>query len=77
MKDNEGSETTEHLAPEEILGVLQAMSADDKIKVIAVERKFLGGTGRQKGELYREALCDALLGKRRCPRKTPMIAFMI
>jgi hypothetical protein len=53
------------------------LSSDDKMKLIAIERKFLGGTGRQKGELYREALCRALLGDRHCPRDVPVIAFLI
>jgi hypothetical protein len=75
--EGEGSATAEHLTAEEVLAAFEALSPDDKMKLIAIERKFLGGTGRQKGELYREALCRALLGERNCPRALPIIAFLI
>jgi hypothetical protein len=71
------SETAEQLSAEEVLAALEALSADDKVKLIAIERKFLGGTGRQQGELYREALCRALLGERHCPRTVPVMAFLV
>ena len=77
MMEGEGSATAEHLTAEEVLAASEALSSDDKMKLIAIERKFLGGTGRQKGELYREALCRALLDERHCPRRVPVIAFLI
>jgi DNA-directed RNA polymerase specialized sigma24 family protein len=75
--EGEVSETAEQLSAEEVLAAFEALSADDKVKLIAIERKFLGGTGRQQGELYREALCRALLGERHCPRTVPVMAFLV
>lgn len=77
VMEGEGSATAEHLTAEEVLAAFEALPPDDKMKLIAIERKFLGGTGRQKGEIYREAICRALLGERHCPRAVPVMAFLI
>lgn len=77
MTEQEGAAAAEHLTAEEVLAAFEALSSDDKMKLIAIERKFLGGTGRQDGELYRDALCRALLDERHCPRDVPVIAFLI
>ena len=77
VMEGERTATAEHLTAEEVLAAFEALSPDDKRKLIVIERKFLGGSGRQRGELYREALCRALLGERHCPRALPIIAFLI
>ena len=65
-----------HLAPEEVLEKLDSLSADDKLRLRLLERRRLGGTDLQEGELYHEAICLVILGDRRCPRGESVIAFM-
>src|SRR6202022_3390240 len=43
-----------HLAPEEVLEKLDSLSADDKLRLRLLERRRLGGTDLQEGELYHE-----------------------
>jgi hypothetical protein len=66
----------EHLAPEEVLKNLESLSAEDKIRLRLVERRRRSGTDFLEGHLYREAICLALLGDRKCPRDVPLIAFL-
>jgi hypothetical protein len=68
---------TEHLAPEEVLEKLDSMSADDKRKLRLIERRRRGGTDFQENELYSEAVCQAVVGERRCPRGESVVAFLI
>ncbi|MCW2282572.1 hypothetical protein M2323_000333 [Rhodoblastus acidophilus] len=65
------------LDAEEAHAAIRSLSADEKGKLMAMEARFLAGTGRQRGELFRESVCRTILGKRRCPRDVPFIAFMI
>jgi hypothetical protein len=67
---------TKHLAPEEVLERLESFSADDKIRLRLIERRRCAGTDFQQGQLYSEAVCRALIGKRRCPIDVPLIAFI-
>ena len=66
----------EHLAPEEVLKKLESLSAEDKIQLRLIERRRRSGTDFLEGHLYREAICLALLGDRKCPRDVPLIAFL-
>ncbi|WP_296710976.1 hypothetical protein [Rhodoblastus sp.] len=70
-------DAVEYLDVQEALAMIHALSADEKAKLIAMDKGQIGGTGRQAGELFREALCRTILGKRRCPRDVPFIAFLI
>jgi DNA-directed RNA polymerase specialized sigma24 family protein len=67
---------TKHLAPEEVLEKLESLSADDKIRLRLIERRRCAGTDFQQGQLYNEAVCRALVGKRRCPVDVPLVAFL-
>jgi DNA-directed RNA polymerase specialized sigma24 family protein len=68
---------SEHLAPEEVLQALDSMSADDKLKLHRLAERRRAGTDFGKGELYREALCQTLLGKRKCPVDVSPVAFLV
>lgn len=65
-----------HLAAEQVLESLDSLSADDKIRLRLIERRRLGGTDFQEGLLYHEAVCQALVGERLCPREVSFVAFL-
>jgi hypothetical protein len=65
-----------HLAPEEVLEKLDSMSADDKRRLRLIERRRRGGTDFQENELYSEAVCQAVVGERNCPRDESVVAFL-
>ncbi len=67
---------TEHLAPEEVLEKLDSMSADDKRRLRLIERRRRGGTDFQENELYSEAVCQAVVGERKCPKDESFVAFL-
>ena len=65
-----------HLAPEEVLEKLDSLSAEDKIRLRLIELRRRGGTDFKEGLLYQEAVCQAVLGERRCPRDESFVAFL-
>lgn len=65
-----------HLAPEEVLEKLDAMSTDEKRRLRLIERHRRDGTDFQENELYCEAVGQAILGDRRCPRDISFVAFL-
>jgi len=67
----------EHLEPEAISEAYAVLSKDEKLKLLAIDGRLRGGTSYGRGELLREALTRALLGRRRCPVTVPFMAFMI
>ncbi|MHC2276468.1 hypothetical protein ACVME8_003079 [Bradyrhizobium diazoefficiens] len=67
---------TKHLAPEEVLEKLDSMSADDKRRLRLIERRRRGGTNFQENELYSEAVTQAIVGQRRCPKDESFVAFL-
>jgi hypothetical protein len=67
---------TEHLAAEEVLEKLDSMSADDKRRLRLIERRRRGGTDFVENELYSEAVCQAIVGERRCPKDESFVAFL-
>jgi len=67
---------TEFLAPAEVLEKLDSMSADDKRRLRLIERRRRGGTDFQENELYSEAVCQAVVGERNCPRDESFVAFL-
>ena len=68
---------TKHLAPEEVLERLDSLSAEDKMRLRLIERRKLGGTDFKEGELYKEAVCRAIVGQRKCPRDKSFVAFLV
>ena len=75
--EDEALSAVVHLDPDETLAAFQALSADEKLKLAAVEARLTSGTAYEPTELLRESLTRALLGRRRCPRDVPFMAFMI
>src|ERR1700730_4863159 len=67
---------TEHLAPEELLEKLASLSADDKRRLRLIERRRRGGTDFRENELYSEAVCQAVVGERNCPKDESFVAFL-
>lgn len=69
--------SNEHLTPDEVVAAIDALAVDDKLKLSAIEKVYLGGTGYRAGELLHEALCRSILGDRHCPRTVPVMAFVV
>jgi DNA-directed RNA polymerase specialized sigma24 family protein len=67
---------TKHLAFEEVLEQLDSLSPRDKRRLKLTELRRLSGTDFQEGLLYQEAVCQVLLGERRCPREGSFVAFL-
>jgi DNA-directed RNA polymerase specialized sigma24 family protein len=65
-----------HLAPEEVLERLDSLPPEDTRRLRLIERRRLSGTDFQDGLLYQEAVCQAIMGERLCPRETPLVAFL-
>jgi DNA-directed RNA polymerase specialized sigma24 family protein len=65
------------LGPDEIGAEFEGLSAEDKLKLSAIEAGFRGGTGFGWNELVYEAVCRALTGDRNCPRDVPFMAFLV
>ena len=65
-----------HLSPEEVLERLEFLSAGEKRRLRLIERRWLSGTDFQERLLYQEAVCQAILGQRLCPRETSFVAFL-
>jgi DNA-directed RNA polymerase specialized sigma24 family protein len=67
----------EFLCPEEVAAAAKALSAEDKLKLDGIEKVRRRGTGFGEGELLHEVLCRVWLGKRKCPRNTSVMAFLV
>jgi DNA-directed RNA polymerase specialized sigma24 family protein len=69
--------SVEYLDRDEVETALDSLSADDKLKLLAVERTFLGGTGYTPKELLHDATCRVIFGERKWPRSVNPVAFLI
>jgi hypothetical protein len=67
---------TEHFATGQVLEKLDSMSADDKRRLRLIERRRRGGTDFGENELYSEAVCQAIVGERKCPGDESFVAFL-
>jgi hypothetical protein len=65
-----------HLAAEEVLARLDSLSPEEKRRLRLIELRRLSGTDFQEGLLYQEAVCQVILGERRCPRNVSFVAFL-
>ena len=65
-----------HLTPEEAAGRIDLLSEEDRVRLRVMERWRLGGTDFAERMLLHEAMCQTILGERRCPRDLPMVAFL-
>jgi DNA-directed RNA polymerase specialized sigma24 family protein len=65
-----------HLAYDEVVAAIAGLSALDLARLDRLELRHLGGTDLKEGDLLHEAICSALVGKKKCPRTTPFIAFV-
>jgi hypothetical protein len=75
--DGEASSAVVYLDATEILAAFQALSGGEKLKLGVVDARLRGETAYEPTELLRESLTRALLGRRRCPRDVPFMAFMV
>lgn len=66
-----------HLWADEVVAAFALLSPTDKLKLDAIEGIKRKGTGFGRGQLLHEAFCLAALGKRRCPRDVPLMAFLV
>jgi DNA-directed RNA polymerase specialized sigma24 family protein len=67
---------SKHLTLEEVLERLDSLSPEDMRRLWLIERRRLSGTDFQDGLLYQEAVCQAILEERLCPREIPVVAFL-
>jgi DNA-directed RNA polymerase specialized sigma24 family protein len=65
-----------HLAPGEVVERLDSLSAGELNKLRLIEQRRLDGTDFSPGMLYQEAVCQAILDERHCPRDVPFVAFL-
>lgn len=65
-----------HLAHEEVLERIDSLSAAEKRKLRLIEQRRLQGTDFGAGVLYQEAICQAILRERLCPRELSFVAFL-
>jgi DNA-directed RNA polymerase specialized sigma24 family protein len=65
-----------HLAPEEVLERLDSLSVGELRRLRLIEQRRLAGTDFSPGLLYQEAVCQALVGDRHCPREVSFVAFL-
>jgi DNA-directed RNA polymerase specialized sigma24 family protein len=71
-----GEPENRHLTPEEALERLHSLSPGELRKLLLIEERRLAGTDFSQGMLYQEAVCQVILGERRCPREVPLVAFL-
>jgi len=76
LADGLSEPESKHLAPEEVLERLDSLSPQDKRRLKLIELRRLSGTDFKEGLLYQEAVCQAILGERRCPREVSFVAFL-
>ncbi|WP_288903030.1 hypothetical protein [uncultured Sneathiella sp.] len=73
----ENASEREHLKADEIVAAFNQLASDELLKLTAIEVTLLSGTGLAKGDLLNEAVCRALSGQRKCPRKVSFMAFIV
>lgn len=66
-----------HLAPGEVVERLHSLSAGELKKLRLIEQRELVGADFSSGTLYQEAVSQALLGERHCPRDVTFGAFLV
>jgi DNA-directed RNA polymerase specialized sigma24 family protein len=67
----------DHLDPEEITDAFDSLSPQDKLRLEAIEKVYLGGTGFSPNQLLHETMCSTIMGDRKCPRHVSFMAFFI
>jgi hypothetical protein len=70
LADGLSEPESKHLAPEEVLERLDSLSPEDKRRLKLIEVRRFAGTDFKEGLLYQEAICQAILGERRCSSST-------
>ena len=74
---SEPAASGEFLDSEGISEALDSLSAENRLKLREIERVALRGTDLSPGDLLHEALCAAIMGDRKCPRRVPLMAFIV
>lgn len=67
----------EYRGVEEAVAACRDLSADEGLKLMAIEARLAEGTGRARTELFAEAMLRIALGKRRWPTDVTFIAFFV
>jgi DNA-directed RNA polymerase specialized sigma24 family protein len=75
--DSEPATSDEFLDSEDISEVFDTLSPENRLKLSEIERVALRGTDLSPGDLLHEALCAAIMGDRKCPRRVPFMAFIV
>jgi DNA-directed RNA polymerase specialized sigma24 family protein len=75
--ENAPAVPVDHLDADEVIVALDSLSPDEKLKLHAIEKVYLGGTGFSPNELLHDAMCRAIIGKRKCPRDVAFVAFLV
>jgi DNA-directed RNA polymerase specialized sigma24 family protein len=70
------STQTEHLAYGEVLKALDSLSDHERFRLRLLERRRLVDTDFAEGDLLHAAICQAILGSKKCPRETSFVAFL-
>jgi DNA-directed RNA polymerase specialized sigma24 family protein len=65
-----------HLSPEEVVERIDSLTADELQRLWIIERRRIDGTDFGERMLFQEAVCQAILGERRCPRDVSFVAFL-
>ncbi len=73
----EPASSADFLDPEEVGAALDSLSAEDKLKLLAIEKYCLRGTDLSPKELLHEAMCGVIMGDRKCPRGVSPMAFIV
>jgi len=73
----EGERVSADLSPEEFRTAFEGLSPDNRLKLTLIERPLLRGTSFRSNDILNEAVCRTLLGRRRCPREVPVMAFLV
>jgi DNA-directed RNA polymerase specialized sigma24 family protein len=76
LAEDLGEPEPAHLSPEEVVERIDALSADELQRLWKIERRRISGTDFGERMLFQEAVCQAILGERRCPRGVSFVAFL-
>jgi DNA-directed RNA polymerase specialized sigma24 family protein len=74
---SEGKSADDLLDAKEFGSAVDGLSAEDKLKLREIEKIYLRRTDLGEGDLLHEALCAPILGDRKCPRRVPVMAFIV
>jgi DNA-directed RNA polymerase specialized sigma24 family protein len=72
----ENGTRTGHLSRDEAWTAIRGLSDEQRSRLARIERRHRGGTYFAEGDLLHEAIAAAITGKKKCPRRTDVAAFL-